>query len=99
MSRDPSTGPVPREQFFALVNAPFGEAAKKIRKFAPMFGRADGEKITWRVECTGTMTGTAFVEACSEEEAVEAADNLTAADVDWDGGSDDIEVQNVTVEP
>jgi len=96
---DRSTGPVPRDRFLEIANLPFGQAAKAIRKYDPMWGREEGEKISWRVECSGTMTGTAHVEAASEEEAMELADMLTAADVDWDGGHDDIEVISVAVDP
>lgn len=99
MTLDPSTGPVPREKFAEIVNAPYGQAAKLIRKYDPMWGREEGEKIKWRVECSGTMTGTAYVEASSEEEAMELADKLSASDVDWDGGRENIEIESVEPKP
>lgn len=94
---DRSTGPIPREKFAALVDAPFGEAAKQIRKFDPLWGLAQGTKIKWRVECSGKLYGGAIVEASSEEEAMKLADKLTTNDVDWDNGSDDFEI--LSVEP
>jgi hypothetical protein len=94
---DPSTGPIPREEFAKLLSAPYGEAAKRIRRYDPMWGRADGEKIKWRVEVTGQITGSAYVEASSEDEASKAAENLSAAEIDWDGGREDFQV--LSIEP
>lgn len=94
---DPVTGPLSRDEFMELAGAPFGAAAKRIRDFDPFFGRGDGEKIRWKVKCRGDMHGTAYIEAASEKEANNLADNLSEAEVDWDGGSDDFEI--LSVEP
>jgi len=99
MSLDRSTGPVPREKFAEIVNAPYGQAAKMIRKYDPTWGLKEGEKIKWRVCCSGTMTGTAYVEAASEEEAIDLAEKLSASEVDWDDGRDEIEIESVEPKP
>src|SRR5262245_47066979 len=92
---DPITGPLTREAFQEAVVAPFGEAKKIIRRFDPMWGRPDGEKFTWRVRVRGTMFGTAYVEAASEEEANDEACNLRDADIDWNDQADDFEIDDV----
>src|ERR1035437_3871322 len=53
---DPITGPLSREQFKALVDAPFGHATKEIRKIDPLYGRADGEKFEFEVRCRATSS-------------------------------------------
>jgi len=94
---DPSTGPVPREKFAALIHAPFGQAAKEIRKYDPLFGRAPGEKIKWtvRVESMGRRDGTAEVEAASEKEAEKLAEDLSSDDVEWDWDEDDFRITSI----
>lgn len=97
MALDPSTGPIPRAEFAKLVDGPYGAAVKIIRRHDPMYGREEGEKIKWRVEVTGTMTGTGWVEACSREEAEKAAENMSSSEIDWDGGREGFDV--LSVEP
>lgn len=93
---DPSTGPVPRAEFFSLVEAPFGDAAKKIRKYDPLWGLPPGTKIKWRVECRRTVQyGTAIIEAKTEKAAEAEAEDLTADDVDWDSDPDDFEIVSI----
>lgn len=95
---DPVTGPIPREEFARLIDAPYGAALKAIRKYDPMYGRAEGEKISWCVEVTAMTSGTARVEASSEEEAEKIAENLSSAEIDWDGAIEDLEVLSVRPE-
>lgn len=96
MSMDPITGPMPRAEFKALVEAPFGEATKAIRKYDPLFGRKPGEKLKWEVRCRSTMEGWAYVEAENEDEADKLAAKLSCNDVDWCDYSDDFEVLDIT---
>lgn len=74
-----SFGPMKQEEFAALVEAPYGAAAKAIRKHDPFWGREEGASIEWRV--TGTCEiieeGTAIVTAKTKEEALEAAEKLS----------------------
>lgn len=86
MSNDPSTGPIPRDKFKELVDAPFGAAAKEIRKYDPMFGRSEGETIKWRVTVQRDAhdTGTIYIDAKDEDEACELAEEASESDVDWD---------------
>lgn len=85
MNNDPVTGPFSRDEFSALVNAPYGQAWKAIRKHDPLFGRTSGERFKWLVtlEQDCPMRAHAFVEACSEDEARELAENLPFNDLDW----------------
>lgn len=94
---DPVTGPVPREEFAQAVAAPAGEAAKILRRYDPFFGKAAGEKITWkvRVRRSGYDKGTAYVEAASEKEAGELVDDLDDDEIDWDYGGEGFEVVSV----
>lgn len=96
---DPSTGPIPREKFAELVNAPFGEASKAIRQHDPQWGRAPGAKFQWlvHVERSGSDQGRAWVDAASQEEAEQLAANLSTFDVDWEYDGDRFMV--VSVEP
>jgi hypothetical protein len=83
---DPVTGPIPRERFAEIVNAPHGKACEMILKYDPQWGRADGEKFDWkvRVERSGTDEGTAIVKAATEQEAMDAAEELSESEIDWD---------------
>ena len=96
-SNDPVTGPIPRDEFAALVALPCGEARKAIRKYDPLFGREEGEKIEWKVRAERRRDdcGTAIVKASSQEEADKLADDLTEHDFDWDDDFGDIEVKSV----
>lgn len=96
-SIDPVTGPLSREELRKLANAPFGTAIKEIRKFDPMYGRAPGEKIEWKVICKSNMEGRAYVKAASKKEAEALADKLGCNDVDWGTYSDDFEI--LSIEP
>ena len=85
MAHDPVTGPLSRQEFAELVTVPYGEATKRIRKHDPFYQNGKGK---FRVKASGRMTGTAYVEASSQEEADKLADDLTDADFDWqDNGS------------
>lgn len=101
MALDPSTGPVPREEFATLIDAPYGEAAKKIRKYDPLFGIPPGTKIKWTVRCEtmGRRDGTAEVEAASEKEAAALAENLTYDEVEWDFDEDDFRILSIKPTP
>lgn len=83
---DPATGPIPRDKFAEIIAAPFGEAAKLIRKFDPLWGRVPGEIIKWRVvvEREVTETGVAYVKAATKEEAMKLADNLPDTEFSWE---------------
>jgi hypothetical protein len=94
---DPVTGPLSRERFNELVAAPYGEAAKAIRKFDPFWGRKPGEKIQYEVTARGVMTGRAIVMAATQKEADALADDLTDAAFDWMDYDNDIEI--ISVEP
>ena len=83
-----ATGPIPRDEFFSLVDAPCGRAAQVIRRYDPLWGRGlgDGKKIKWRVKLTQlvTMAGYVTVEAESQEEAGHLAEQIPDRDVSWD---------------
>lgn len=74
---DPVSGPLSKDELRALVDAPFGQATKIIRRHDPLYGRAPGEKIRWKVRLEGHMQGTAYVEAATEKEASDLADKIT----------------------
>lgn len=76
MKTDPVTGPLSRDQFRELVDAPFGKATEVIRKYDPLFGRKEGEKFSWKVIASSTSTMVAYVEAENEDEAKKLADEL-----------------------
>ncbi len=98
-AHDKATGPIPREEFMALVSAPFGAAEKVIRKYDPLWGRKDGEKIKWRVKFSRKVweTGDAIVEAENEKEAEDLADNISDDDISWDCVySGDSEIEEIT---
>jgi hypothetical protein len=97
---DPVTGPVPREQFNEIVNAPHGQAAKLIRKFDPLYGR-NGEKFTWAVRFTREVEeeGWGFVEAATEEEAEKLGRTLDPDKLNWDVGDVVTMAQFDSVEP
>jgi hypothetical protein len=94
---DPVTGPIDRATLKELADAPFGKAAEFIRKYDPQWGRAEGEKFRWKVTVRREDGGTAYVMAASQEEADEAADDLTESEIDWDFDGDAFVVE--TVEP
>lgn len=83
MTNDPVSGPIPRDIFDELVTAPYGVAAKTIRKFDPTWDRAEGEKFKWRVrfEREVTEVGYATVEAESADEAEQIAQNLDEQEI------------------
>lgn len=95
---DPVTGPIPRETFAKLVAAPHGEAARTIRQYDPLWGKAPGEKVRWKVECTAKQFGTAYVEASSQEEADKLADELDSGEVDWCYDDDGLTIISVEVD-
>ena len=97
MTNDPSTGPIPREEFKELARAPAGEARKRIRDYDPLWGVREGEKIEWEVICDGQMRGRVIIKASSQEEADELADNLSDAEIDWECATGDFDV--ISVEP
>lgn len=99
---DPVTGPLSREQFAALVAAPYGEAVKAIRKHDPLYDRDEGEPIKWKIRLrrTSTETGIAYVEAATEKGAEALADLLNERDISWDyDDSDEFEIVSVEAAP
>lgn len=94
---DPVSGPLTRDELRALTDAPFGEAAKVIRKHDPLFGRAPGEKLDWLVVLEVSGQARCVVTACSEAEARELALDSTAAEIDFTV-IDDIEIYSIEVD-
>ncbi len=97
MKVDPITGPISAQELKALAVAPFGAAAKAIRKHDPFWGRGEGEKIKWIVKCSRRDEGIAEIMAASQDEADDLADELSCDDVEWDSDDDDFKI--VSVEP
>ena len=99
--RDPISGPIPREKFVELINAPFGEATKVIRKYDPLYGREDGEVIRWNVKFARKAyeTGYATVEASSKEEAEKIASEMSGSKIDWEPDYDDELGEIIDIEP
>ena len=97
---DPVTGPVPREKFNEIVNAPYGQATKLIRKYDPLYGR-NGEKFKWAVRFTREVEeeGWGHVEAATEEEAIELGRKLDPDKLNWDVGDFVTVAQFDSVEP
>jgi hypothetical protein len=96
MANDPVTGPLTREQFAELVEMPFGEASKAIRKHDPLWGLKEGEKIDYEVVVSARVQGRAIVKASSLKEAEELAEEIGEHDCEWGGyGCDDLEVFDV----
>ena len=96
MANDPVTGPIPRDKFAEMVNLPYGEACKAIRKYDPLWGIKDGEKIDYEVVVSARVQGRAIVKASSLKEAEELAEEIGEHDCDWGGyGCDDLEVLDV----
>jgi len=83
---DPIFGPMTREQFRALVTAPFGVALEAIRRHDPLYGRKPGEKLRWKVTLRREIPeiGTAIVIAATQEEADDLAQDLSEAQISWD---------------
>lgn len=100
MALDPATGPIPREEFAKLIDAPFGAATKAIRKYDPLYARAPGEKITWtvRVEAMGRREGTVEIEAPDEKSAREKVCDLSGDDIEWDWDEDDFRILSIKAE-
>ncbi|MCK1445396.1 hypothetical protein IVB43_23715 [Bradyrhizobium sp. 48] len=86
MKLDPVTGPVPREKFSELVEAPHGQAVRMIRRYDPYYGRKEGEPFKWAVRFTREIEeeGYGYVEAATEEEAEELGRQLKEKDLTWD---------------
>ena len=96
MANHPVSGPMPIEAFKELVNVPFGEATKRIRKYDPCWGLKPGEKIKWKVVATAQMRGEAEVEASSQQEADALADKLPDSAFDWDAIEEaEVEIEEV----
>lgn len=100
---DRSFGPLDRDQFSQLVAAPFGEAAKAIRKHDPLWNRKEGDEIKWLVTATRDVTeeGTAFVHAATKEEAKRKAGELKWSDysVDYPYDVPDFDIDDVEPAP
>ncbi len=84
MKHDPSTGPMPREQFLALAAAPHGAATKAIRKYDPFWGLAPGAKIDWLVTYSKEVNGYATVRAASQQEAETLGKSVPTEDIEYD---------------
>lgn len=100
MKLDPATGPIPRDEFAAMIEAPFGKAREAIRKYDPLWGRETGEVIKWQVLFTRKVReeGRAIVEAATAEEAEKLAQKIPCGQICWDVGDswdDDIEIESV----
>jgi len=80
------TGPIPPEEFKALVDAPCGQALKVIRQYDPHYGKDDGELRKWRVKLFKEVQAEGFVtvEASSAEEAEALAYGVPDHKIDWD---------------
>jgi acyl-CoA reductase-like NAD-dependent aldehyde dehydrogenase len=84
---DPISGPLTRDELRELAAAPFGEAARIIRRFDPLWGRqTEGELIRWRVRFIREVTeeGYAYVEAATKDDAERLADEIPVSQIDWD---------------
>lgn len=81
-----SFGPLSPEEMQQAIAAPHGAAVKIIRQHDPMWGRAHGEAIKWKVRVTQEVVMEAFVEveADSQEDALAAAEALDANKLSWD---------------
>lgn len=101
MPHDPSTGPIPRDVFASLANAPFGKALETIRQYDPLHARAEGEPIKWRVILRRKMweRGTVIVEAASETEAESMADEISCNQIDWSFSHSEDEREIIAAEP
>lgn len=86
MKYDPATGPIPPAVFKALVDAPYGEAARAIQKYDPLFGKESEEEREWWVtfKRRATETGRATVKATTMKEAQELAEALSGREIEWD---------------
>lgn len=78
-------GPLSRDEFQALVDAPYGTAVRAIREHDPLFRREPGEKIEWlcRFSRVVDYQGEAYVWAETEEEARKRANALPEEDIEW----------------
>jgi hypothetical protein len=93
---DPVTGPIPRDKFKALVDAPHGDAREEIRKRDPFWGLPEGAKIAFDVEVRAEVIGYAVVRATSLEEAKKAAKELTRGEIEFDSCEfDSFDVESV----
>lgn len=81
-----ATGPIPPEEFRALIEAPYGAATKAIRQYDPMWGRKDGETVRWRVRVSmeRPVVGSVIVEAETEEEAIDRAFEVNPDTIEWE---------------
>lgn len=88
MTKDASTGPIPRDVFARLIDAPHGEALNTIRKYDPLFRRQNGELLKWKVTYFRTIldTGTAIIEAADEKQAWIIADKISTKEISWSMG-------------
>jgi hypothetical protein len=94
---NPISGPIPLEEFKALVDAPCGAARKAIQKHDPFWGREAHEKVLFTVKAKAKCIGTAMIEASSQEDADKLAADLTDASFDWESSSGRFEI--LSVEP
>lgn len=79
-------GPLTIDRLKELADAPMGAATKALREHDPLWGRALGEKIKWRIEyeqCV-TMGGYKIIEAESEDEAMKIFDKMEDSELDPD---------------
>lgn len=96
MKTDPISGPIPREKFKALVDAPHGDARDLIRQYDPFWGLPPGTEIEFEVEVRAEVIGGAIVKASSLEEAKKLAKNLTRDEIEFDTyGLNDWDVETV----
>jgi hypothetical protein len=95
---DRVTGPLSREEFAELIDAPYGEATKRIRKHDPFYRLGPGEKVRFRVEASGRMHGTAYVEASDQKEADKLADELGDASFNWQDNESGFDIISVELD-
>lgn len=99
-------GPLSREMFQALVDAPHGSAAATIKKYDPLYGtgkEGPPPAFKWRVRFSrrAREEGFAIIEAPTEAEAERKAAEMSENEIDWDAGRDSdwgFEVTNVELD-
>lgn len=85
MPNDPVTGPISREEWAELVNAPAGALDQKMKALAHA---PEPQKSIWTVEVTGTLTARTTIKVSAEtKEQAESIARERLSDLeqdDWD---------------
>lgn len=104
---DPVTGPVPREVFKALADAPHGQALKEIRKYDPQYGTGGDNSLPlkkWIVFFTARhvrATGSLIIEAPTKDAARAAAPQKIDTEIDrleWEIDDRSLDVADITID-